>query len=108
MPTPPAIDLSSIPFRYPGEMPNEPWPLGRFGSRHDGTPLLPGAAPSEEQFMNDKKVWAEAAAKYLVRLQTWIDENKQHTDPLVKKAVVDETKNLSHFSEKIAPYLKPE
>jgi len=107
MSVPPALNLSA-PGEHicPGYMPDEPWPLGPHGSRRDGTPLLPGAAPTEEQVMKDKKEWAKAAAEYLVTLQKWIDENKHLMDPQVQEAVARQTANLAHLSEKIAPYLE--
>ena len=98
MSMPPALDLSNPP-KYPGYMPDEPWPLGPHGSRRDGTPLLPGTQPTEEQVLKDKKEWAKAAAEYLVTLQKWIDENKHHLDPLVQDAVTQQAAN-------IAPYLE--
>jgi hypothetical protein len=72
MPTPPALDLS-LPKGHPGYMPSEPWPNGP----HGGPPLVPGAAPSEEQVAKDKAAWAIAAAEYLVKLNKWIEENSK-------------------------------
>uniref|UniRef100_A0A6C0JK68 Uncharacterized protein n=1 Tax=viral metagenome TaxID=1070528 RepID=A0A6C0JK68_9ZZZZ len=105
MSVPPALDLRWS-HKYPGNMPDEPWPLGPHGSRRDGTPLLPGTQPTEEQVLKDKKEWAKAAAEYLVTLQKWIDENKNKTDPLMQSAVSREASTIPHIREKIAPYLE--